>query len=328
MKRLVLIDGSAILHRAYHALPPLTAPDGSPVGAVYGFTSMLFKIVNDLQPTHLAVAFDRPAPTFRQELYKDYQAQRPKMEDELGAQVGKVHETIAAFGIPIYEVDGFEADDVLASITHRVQDERKIFRTHQSPQVIIVTGDRDLLQLVEDDRVLVYMPVKGLSEAKLYGEKEVKEKLGVAPEQISDFKALAGDASDNYPGVPGIGPKTAAKLLEQFGSVEKLYQAAEEKGYLPAALREKLKAGRESAKLGRELATVRIDVPIEVSLMEMELRTLETPESRKMLERLNFQSLLKRLRGDKREEASDKSKRKKKNQKGKTENGSEQQSLF
>ncbi|MBI2405308.1 hypothetical protein HYV22_04010 [Candidatus Gottesmanbacteria bacterium] len=288
MNRLVLIDGNAILHRAFHALPPLTAPDGSMVNAVYGFTSMLFKLFSDLKPTHIAVAFDRPKPTFRKQLFAGYQAKRPKMDEELSTQITKVHDVIGAFGIPIYEVDGYEADDVIGSLAK------------QSPiQVIIVTGDRDLLQLVEGDHILTYMPVKGLSEAKIYGEKEAKERLGVAPKQIPDYKALAGDASDNYPGVSGIGPKTANQLLETFGSVENLYQAIQKKDvrlkeFSPAVI-EKLAHGAEDAVLSKDLAMIRTDVPIHLTIEESKVRSLDRPQARKALENLHFFSLIKRL---------------------------------
>lgn len=277
MTRLVLIDGNAILHRAYHALPPFTAPDGTLVNAVYGFISMLFKIVNDLKPTHIAVAFDRAAPTFRKKMFKDYQAQRPKMEDELISQIDKVHDVVRAFGIPIYEFDGFEADDIIGTIAKQCQ------MLNDKCQIIVVTGDRDLLQLV-DNNTFLYMPTKGLGETKLYDESAVKEKMGVTPKQISDYKALAGDASDNYPGVPGIGPKTAAKLLAKYATL---------KGILKA---KKLSStDRESALLGLKLATIRTDVPIEIDLQKAQITTLDTPSSRKALEDLHFPSLLKRL---------------------------------
>ncbi len=286
MNRLVLIDGNAILHRAYHALPPLTAPDGSMVNAVYGFVSMLFKLVNDLRPTHLAVAFDRPAPTFRKKLFKAYQSQRPEMDKELVSQVEKVHEVIESFGIPIFEVDGFEADDIIGTLSRQIPD-----------QVVIVTGDKDLLQLVDGERVLVYMPVKGLLEAKLFGEKEVKEKLGVAPKQVPDFKALAGDASDNYPGVAGIGPKTAALLLVTYGSLAKLYQAVKKKkSGMSLSVRAKLEKGIGDAELGQELATIRTDAPIPDAPLKA-IGSLDTREARNVLGSLHFHSLLKRLTG-------------------------------
>src|SRR3989344_4881813 len=255
MNRLVLIDGNAILHRAYHALPPVfTAADGTPVNAVYGFTSMLIKIVGDLKPTHIAVAFDRKAPTFRKKMFKDYQAQRPKMEDELVGQVDKVHEVISAFGIPIYEVDGFEADDIIGTVCRQITNlKSQIPNKSQAPnskdknieQVIVVTGDRDLLQLVEDEKIYCYMPTKGLSEAKLYDEAAVKEKMGVTPAQIPDYKALAGDASDNYPGVPGVGPKTASELLGVHKSLEEIFRTK----HLSASIISKLSLGKESALL-------------------------------------------------------------------------------
>lgn len=280
MNRLVLIDGNAILHRAYHALPPLTSPDGSPIGAVYGFISMLIKIFNDFQPTHMAVAFDRAAPTFRKELFKEYQAKRPKMEDALVSQVDKVHDVVSAFSIPIYELDGFEADDIIGTITKQAKDE-----------VIIVTGDRDILQLVDDDKVFVFMPTKGLSEGKLYGEKEVMERMGVKPNQIPEFKALAGDASDNYPGVSGIGPKTAAKLLQEYKSLERILKS------------KKLSADEErSARMSLNLATIRTDISITFDFDSARISTLNTPKSRASLESLHFPSLLKRLESGQKEE--------------------------
>ncbi|MCL4360516.1 hypothetical protein M1555_04690 [Patescibacteria group bacterium] len=314
MSRLVLIDGNAILHRAYHALPPLTAPDGSPVNAVYGFTSILLKIWQDLKPTYIAVAFDRPAPTFRKSLYKEYQATRPKMDEDLVGQVGKVHEMVRAFGIPIYEKDGYEADDVIGTIAkqatgNKEQETRKgSDKTHvpdhlpsSIDEVIIVTGDRDLMQLI-DDHTKLYMPVKGVSEAKLFGVKEAKERIGVLPEQIPDFKGLAGDASDNYPGIAGIGPKTAIELLAGFGSLERLLRAVKERDpkvrKLPVGLQEKLQKGIEDAVLSHELATVKKDVPLDESIRLKKIETLDTQGAREELDKFRFKSLLKRLQGD------------------------------
>ena len=294
MNRLVLIDGNAILHRAYHALPPLTDPEGNVINAVYGFTSMLLKIFHDLAPTHIAVAFDRPAPTFRKEMFKAYQAHRPKMDDELIPQVERVHEMVRAFGIPIYEMDGYEADDIIGTICEQVHSENK---ENNIDQTIIVTGDRDILQLVEDDKVFVYMPTKGLSEAKLYGEKETKERMGVTPKQIPDFKALAGDASDNYPGVSGIGPKTAVQLLDTFGSFENLYSRIEKNerdlGDIGEGTLEKLRKDKDNAVMSHQLATIHTDVPVEITLKE--ISTLNTLQAREALGKLGFKTLLKRL---------------------------------
>jgi len=289
MKRLVLIDGNAILHRAYHALPPLTAPDGSLVNAVYGFTTMLLRIFNDLKPSYIIVCFDRPKPTFRKKMFEGYQSKRPKMDEELVGQIEKVHEVVRAFGIPIFEKDGFEADDVIGTLARRTV-----------AQTIIVTGDKDILQLV-DANTYVYMPTKGLSEAKLYKENDVIERLGVDAKHVADFKGLAGDSSDNYPGVGGIGPKTAVSLLKTFGTVEAIYTAIKKKDVrikkFSASVIEKLTKGEESARLSKDLATIRTTVKLDGNLKYKELTTLDTPEVRQILGGLHFHSLLKRLDG-------------------------------
>ncbi len=305
VNRLVLIDGNAILHRAYHALPPLTAPDGSIVNAVYGFVAILIKIFNDLKPTHMAVAFDRPEPTFRKSLYKDYQAKRPEMEDALSSQIPKVQDVVRSFGISMFEAAGWEADDVIGTVCRKI-----------SGEIIIVSGDKDLLQLV-NDRVKVFMPTKGLSEGKLYGEAEVIERLGVSPKQIPDLKALMGDSSDNYPGVAGIGPKTAVDLITRYGNIDTLYKSD--------GLTEKLLKGRENAFLSKDLATIRTDVPVETGELSI-ITTLDTPEVRAKLSEFNFPSLMKRLTNSKEENHEKKDKKLKKKEKP-AERQSEQMSL-
>ena len=289
--RLVVIDGNAMLHRAFHALPPLTAPDGTVVNAVYGFMTMLVRITHDLSPTHLAVAFDRPAPTFRKTLYKEYQIKRPKMDDGLVSQIPLVHDIVEASRIPIYEIDGFEADDVIATTVSWAKKEG-------IATSIIVTGDRDLLQLVEPT-IFTYMPTKGLSEAKLYGPQEAEARMGVTPPQIPDFKALAGDQSDGYPGVSDVGPKTAAALLKDFGTVENLYRAleADDKKVraLSPLLLEKLRTGKELAMLSKDLATVRKTVPIEFDRVAMTTWSFRSNDVFSRLEKLGFVSLVKRL---------------------------------
>lgn len=297
MNRLVLIDGNAIMHRAYHALPPLTTPEGKPAHVVYGFVSMIIRIFHTLQPTHVAVAFDRPGPTFRNELFKDYQMQRPKMEDDFISQISLVHDVVKAFGIPIFERDGFEADDMIGTICKQVNSKQLTVNSKVIDQVIIVTGDRDILQLVEDEKVLVFMPTKGLSEGKLYSEADVLERMGVKPKLIIDLKALMGDASDNYPGVSGIGPKTAISLLNEFGSVENMYTSLE-KSSVSEGVKAKLLAGKESAFLGITLATIRTDAPIEFVSANARLASLDTPEVRSVLEAYRFPSLLRRITGE------------------------------
>jgi len=299
MNRLVLIDGNAILHRAYHALPPLTAPDGRVINAVYGFTTMLIRLIHDLQPTHIAVAFDRPAPTFRKKLFKGYQAKRPKMDDDLIPQVENVHEVLRAFGIPIFEKDGFEADDVIGTVVGKIKDHSPAggLKIKDSiTQTIIVTGDRDILQLVEDEKVLVYMPTKGLSEGKLFGVKETEERMGVHPKRIPDYKALAGDASDNYPGIAGIGPKTAAEILQKAGSIDALYKHIDKKTFgLPDTLVKKIQDGKDIALLSYTLATIHQDVPIDIEIEKFSPVQLTGKQAIDTLQEFGFRSLIKRL---------------------------------
>lgn len=292
--RFICIDSHAILHRAYHALPPLTTPEGKPVQAAYGYTSMLLRLIQELQPTHIAAAFDRPKPTFRKELYKEYQANRPAMADDLPGQIDITHDVLRTMTIPIFEVDGYEADDVIGTIAERVVSSKQQ-AVSSKKEVIIVTGDRDLLQLV-NEQVKVYMPVKGLSEGKLYGEKEVEERLGIAPSQVIDFKAIVGDVSDNYPGVTGIGPKTAMGLLKQFNNFDGVYQHLSE--IKSDRVRTLLTEKKADALLSRKLATVVCDVPLDFAVDVCKIPPLDTPVIHEMFRSLGFRSLLNRLSTD------------------------------
>ncbi|MDO8503943.1 MAG: 5'-3' exonuclease H3TH domain-containing protein [bacterium] len=300
MQRLVLIDGHAIAYRAYHALPPLTSRGGQLVNAVYGFTSMLLKVIADLKPTHIAVAFDLPVPTFRHEAYIAYQAKRPAMDREMSDQLEWVREVVEAAGIPIYTSPGFEADDVIGTLAlQAVQTQKSKVKIDE---VVIVTGDRDMMQLV-GRKVKVYAPIKGLSEARLFDSKGVKEYIGVAPSQIVDYKALMGDSADNYPGVPGIGPKTAVALIEQFGSLENLYKKMENGKWkmenVSLATAEKLKEGHDAAMLSQKLARIVADAPVKLDLEHAKLTKPEGNE--KLIEKLRefgFRSLIKRVGGE------------------------------
>jgi len=296
MQKLVLIDGHAILHRAYHALPALTTSSGQPINAIYGFLLMLLRTIADLKPTHMAITFDRPKPTFRKKLYKEYQSQRPEMEKELIDQVELIHKVIKTIGLPIYELDGFEADDIIGTISDQVyrgEIKKEIGSEDEKPEVVIVTGDRDILQLARDS-VKVYMPVKGISEAKLYSKEDVFEKYGISPDQIADYKGLIGDASDNYSGVSGIGPKTAVSLLSKFGSVEKIYTNLDS---LDGKVKEKLEKGKDAAYLSKKLATIVTDVPIEFDWKSSKIPSLDRPDIRAIFEELEFRSLIPRLSG-------------------------------
>ncbi len=285
MKRFVLIDGHAILHRAYHAFPPtLTTRKGEQVNAVYGFARILLGVLADLKPEYIAVAFDRPEPTFRHKEYLGYQVQRPATDKELKDQIQRVKEVVAILGIPIFEKPGYEADDVIASLAKKARKKTK---------VIIVSGDKDLMQLVSR-QVFLYLPQRGFSEARLCGEKEVKEILGIKPQQVVDYKALVGDISDNYPGVPGIGPKTAVKLLQEYGSLENIYKNL---GKLPKALVEKLVAGRESAELSRKLAKIVSNVPVKLDFKKCRRIDYDRKRAVELFGELEFRSLINKLPG-------------------------------
>lgn len=298
-KRLVLIDGHAILHRAYHALPPLTTRSGELVNAVYGFATMLFRILNELQPKYLAVAFDTSKPNFRHMEYVGYQAQRPKTDSELAGQIEKVQELVRAFDIPIFSVEGYEADDVLGTLAQQASECKVPLQGKQNSkckvdEVLIVTGDRDLMQLVSD-KVKLFMPTKGLSEGQIVGEKEVEERMGVPPEQIVDYKGLVGDQSDNYPGVSGIGPKTAAELLKEFGTLEEIYKRLGEVGNKTTV--RKLAEGAESAMLSKKLATIVTDVPISLDLEECIVQNYNKEKVIGFFKELGFRSLVTRMTG-------------------------------
>src|SRR5262249_40151020 len=211
-KKLVLIDGHAIIHRAFHAVPEdLSTSSGEPVNATFGFTWMLMKALLEEKSDYFVVTFDRPAPTFRHEQYTPYKAHRPTLPDNMRPQFGRIREVVQAFGIQIYEKDGFEADDILGTLSLQAE--------QQGVDTVIYTGDMDTLQLV-DDHVMVKVAKRGISEVVEYREAEVEGRYGLPPQKLPDWKGLVGDKSDNIPGVPGIGEKTASRLIDQYGDLE------------------------------------------------------------------------------------------------------------
>jgi DNA polymerase I len=285
---LLLVDGSALVHRAFHALPPLTVPKtGETVGAVYGFASMLIKAINDLKPTHYAVAFDRKAPTFRHQAYDLYKAHRPPMPDELAGQLGRVREVVHSFQIPIFEMDGYEADDLLGALSFQA--------AQKNLDAVILTGDADMMQLVSPT-VRVYYPRPGgsFSDAMLYDEDAVKQRYGVTPAQIADLKALKGDPSDNIPGVSGVGEKTALKLVQQFGSVEKML--ANTDLIEPPKLRDRIKENVEIVNQSKFLATIVKDVPITLDFDACcQLSRYDRSQAAELFRELGFNSLVSKL---------------------------------
>jgi len=290
-KKIVLIDGNALVHRAYHALPKLTTKKGEPVNAVYGFISILLKVLNELKPDYVAATFDLAAPTFRHEEFEEYKATRVKAPQELYDQITRVKQVLGALNIQIYEKEGFEADDVIGTLT--VQTKQKPEFQGAESRIVVVTGDLDTLQLV-NDKVNVYTLKKGIKDTILYDEKAVVGRYGLMPRQMPDFKGLKGDPSDNIPGVSGIGEKIATDLLKEYETIEKLYENI---GLLPEKIGSKLEANKDQAIFSKYLATIKTDVPIELDLEKCRLHDYDKNEVKKLFEELEFFSLLNRLPG-------------------------------
>lgn len=289
MKKIVLVDGNAIVHRAYHALPPLhKTEDGQVTNAVYGFFAMVLKIVGDLAPDNLIVCFDRAAPTFRKQMFVGYQATRPKMADELSGQFKIIRDVLEKAKICIHDLDGYEADDLIGTLSRQAIDQ-DLF-----DQVVIVTGDRDLLQLV-NQKVLILAPVVGVTKMILFDTDKIQEKYGLSPSQFVDYKALVGDSSDNYPGVAGIGPKTAADLLNRFKTLEGVYRNL---GEINPKTAEKLATDAEQSALAKKLATIEVNAPIHLKPEECIVSNIDREALYDEFQKLDFNSLIARFKLD------------------------------
>lgn len=286
---LLLIDGHALLYRAFHALPPLKNKAGIPTNAVYGFITTLIKAFEDIHPKYCAVAFDVAGPTFRHKSFAGYKASRPDTPTDLLQQVPYTYEVIEAMNIPIFTKEGFEADDIIGTLAKQAKS--------QNIPVVIVTGDKDSFQLV-DDSTFVYIPKRTLIDTQLYDPAGVVERMGVTPAQIPDFKALSGDASDEIPGIAGIGEKTAVTILKQSPSIEALY-AAVDKGNsfegLSERIIQKIKDGEAIARQSRELATIDRSVPIQLEIDACVIHEYDATKVAEVFQKLEFYSLLKRL---------------------------------
>jgi len=317
-KILVLIDAHALIHRAYHALPPLNTGSGELVNAVFGFSSILLKMLKDLAPDYIAATFDLPGPTFRHKEYDAYKATRVKAPDELYAQIGRVKEVLAAFNIPVFEKAGFEADDILGTIVKTISNKQltinpstKLRAGKEKIKTIIVTGDLDTLQLV-DKNTNVYTLKKGVKDTIMYDEAAVRERFGgLSPGQMNDYKGLKGDPSDNIPGVPGVGEKTAIELLKQYGSLERLYKELEKSKVNPSTsldkardktlgvksnnLFKKLLDFKEQAFFSKYLSTIKTDAPIKFKLKDALTRDFDKEKVIKIFKDLGFYSLVNRL---------------------------------
>ena len=291
-KKLVILDAHALIHRSFHALPSFASPSGEPLGAVYGVSAVLLKLIRDLRPTHIVAAFDREEPTFRHIVYEDYKATRSETKSDLIPQFDKVKEVFRAFGIPILEAPGFEADDILGTLAHKFKKEKDLV-------IIIASGDMDTMQLIDDKRVMVYTLRKGIEDTILYDEDKVFERFGFGPKLIADYKGLKGDPSDNIIGIKGIGEKSATLLIKQYGSLEEMYKKLKQEKKSPAFLKDRIKKllleNEEEAFFSKELATIRTDAPVEADLKSMLFSGIPTAEVSKIFRKFHFPSLISRL---------------------------------
>ncbi len=282
--RFVLIDANSIVHRAYHAYPiTLSTSEGEIVNAVYGFTTILFQIVEKLKPSYLICAFDVDRPTFRHKMYTDYKANRKPIDKELASQFPRIKEILKAFEIPILEVEGYEADDVIGTL----EKEEKMRRFEK----VIVTGDQDIFQLVDDD-TKVYLSGRNFKDSRIFGIKDVERKMGLSPSQIIDFKSLYGDPSDNIPGVKGVGKKGAVDLISKYGGMDGVYKHLEE---INTRYKNKLIEYKKEAYLSKDLARINSKVPLKYNVENCRWDGWDKDDVRNILERLEFRSLLKKI---------------------------------
>ncbi|MBE3561643.1 MAG: hypothetical protein IMW89_20830, partial [Ktedonobacteraceae bacterium] len=282
-KKLVLIDGNAIIHRAFHAVPEdLSTSSGEPVNATFGFTSMLMKALLEEKPDYVAVTFDRAAPTFRHAQYVQYKAHRPALPDNMKPQFARIREVVQAFGIQIYEKDGYEADDILGTLS--------VQATQQGLSTVIYTGDMDTLQLV-NEHVLIKVAKRGITEVTEYDAAEVETRYGIPASKLPDFKGLVGDKSDNIPGVPGIGEKTATRLINEYGDLEGILSHA---GQLKAKEQKLLLEYADQARQSKFLATIVCDAPVQLNVEACRLLHVDTERVITLFRQLEFRSLIER----------------------------------
>ncbi len=285
-KKLIIIDGHSLLYRAFHALPPLTNKNGQMTNAVYGFLLILFRAIKDVQANYVVACFDTKKPTFRHQQFADYKAHRAPMPDGIASQIPIMKNVLEAFSVPIFEKEGFEADDLVATIAQKAKG---------NAQVFILSGDLDNLQLV-DEKVKVYTMGKGIKESVIYDEARVMERFGVRPDQMNDFKALTGDNSDNIPGVPGIGKTTAADLIQKYGSIENIYtELATDTAVLKPKVKEALKQNKEKAMLSLQLVTTDKNVDISFNLEDCRFENFDRQKVKDIFNELNFTTLMDRV---------------------------------
>lgn len=284
MSKLLVVDGHAVIHRAYHSIPKLTS-SGQPVNAIYGFYSMLLSAIYQLKPKYLIVCLDSPGPTFRQSEFVGYRAKRKVPDLDLISQLPLLKSTLEASQIKTFSLGGYEADDLIATIVTKAERQKFI------DEIVIITGDKDLMQLVSSKTSLL-MPIRGLSETKIFQPQDVFEKLGVNPNQVVDLKALMGDMSDNYPGVAGIGPKAATNLLSQFQTLDNVYAHLDE---IKPTIKEKLTKEKDNAYLSQKLADLIDNIPLKFRFFESRWNNQIVFNLDKLFKSYNFKSLVSRL---------------------------------
>lgn len=284
-KRLVVIDGNHLIHRAFYAIQsPMHTSKGEQTNATYGFTSMLLNIIEHEKPNYIAMTFDEKAPTFRHDEHEGYKATRKKAPDELYEQIPRIHEMVKSFSIPIYSKEGYEADDMMGTIA--------VTAKEQGIDTYVVTGDMDALQLINGN-VHVVFPHKGYRDPIVFDKEKVVEKYGITPGQVVDYKALMGDSSDNIKGVEGIGPVGAVKLLNEYKTLDGIYEHLDE---ITGGIHDKLKAGKEDAYFSQRMARIVTDVPNDFTLEDTDIDTLDYKGLQKFLEEMEMVSLQRRLK--------------------------------
>lgn len=314
----LLIDGHAVIYRAFYGFPNLTAPSGQVVNAVYGFSKILLNAIENFDPKYLAVTFDHPKPTFRHKQFKDYKANRSAMPDDLQPQIPIIKDVVKALNIPQFELEGYEADDLIGTISYQL--DQNVENGEDDVLTLIVTGDQDAFQLV-DNNTHVWLPGRGrFQKDKEYDSAAVEEKYGVIPDQVVDLKALMGDSSDNIPGVKGVGPKTAIKLIKEFGDLETVYKyldknfnengeiIANEKPsskkpqihpVLKGAILKKMIVDKENAFLSKKLATITKEAPIKIQLEDCIVESYDKQTIIDLFKEFDFNSLINLLPMDK-----------------------------
>jgi len=284
-KRLIIIDSNALLHRAFHALPPLATKTGQETGAIYGYLLTLFKAISDLKADYIVACFDTKMPTFRHEMFKDYKGQRPATPSGIISQIPVAKEVLEALAIPVFAKEGVEADDLIATICAKVFD----------MEIYIVSGDLDNTQLVNKN-IKVYTLGKGIKDTVIYDINKVRERFGVEPKQMVDYKALTGDVSDNIPGVKGIGKKTAAEIIQKYGNIKNLYEElATDTAVLKPKVKEMLKVNKDSALISHDLAQMKNDVEIDFKIDACKFGNFNKNKVEEIFRKLEFNSLINRL---------------------------------